>query len=121
MRPEARGEAPPRGVVLPAEGDLDVDGCHVLRTRIAQALGTGARYVVLDLADVTSFGTEATDLLRGLRRYLRRWQGDVVVVRPSPAVRSSLRVNGLDDLLTIDDGTPARALRVVADADAARS
>jgi len=115
MNPARSGarEDAPRGVVVPVEGDLDLEGCQRLRTRLAAALATGARYVVLDLDDATSFSQEAADLLRGLRRYLQRSRGDVVVVRPSPSVRSGLRVHDLDDLMTLDDRPPPRSLTLV--------
>lgn len=90
-------------LVLRPEGDLDTEGCAVLRRELAAAMAQGLQHLVIDLARVTSAGVEAASLIRGVQTFLVRREGGLVLMGASDHVRSQLRVNDLDDLLTLRD------------------
>ena len=101
------------GVVLRPSGDLDREGCAVLRRGLSAALAAGARHVVLDFSEVGHLELEAVQLLRGVQRFLHDRGGGLVVSNPSTAALSGLRVNDLTDLLSIEDIPLKRPLRSV--------
>ncbi len=92
-----------QGTALRLQGTIDSEACSAVRRELAPRLAEGIRHVVLDLGDVTELQTPGVLMLRSLDAHLRRLQGGLVVVHPSPHVASTLRVHELDHLQRVRD------------------
>ena len=99
---------PRTGLVLVPSGPLDADACAALRRSLSSALASGLSNIVLDMSEVTHLEIEAVQLLNGVRQYLNRHDGSLVVTNPSPAALRGLRTNDLTDLLSLEDLPVAR-------------
>jgi stage II sporulation protein AA (anti-sigma F factor antagonist) len=98
---------PQHGTLLRLHGELDEDGCAAVRRQLASDLSHGVRHVLLDLADVTELSLAGVHMLRCLDEHLRGRQGGLLLLKPSDAVRSTLKINELDNLLAVGDLAPA--------------
>ena len=89
--------------VLALEGELDVYTAARLRERLVDLIHGVRPNIVVDLAgvqfaDSTGIGT----LVLGVRR-ARGAGGDVVLRAPNPALRRSIEIMGLQEVLSIRD------------------
>jgi anti-sigma B factor antagonist len=107
---------PGAGLVLRPIGQLDGDSCGELRHQLGTAFAAGITSVVVDLAAVTSIDLTGVGVLAGASRHLRKQGGGLVVTHAPPGVATTLRINGLGDVLQI---APSPALRVLPGAGAA--
>jgi anti-sigma B factor antagonist len=106
-------DRPGTGLLLRPKGRLDAESCGELRQQLGAAFAAGIGSVVIDLGAVTHVDPTGLGVLSGAARYLRKHGGGLVVTHACPAVATSMRINGLGDLLEI---APAPALRVLAGA-----
>ena len=103
-------------LVLKPQGSLDTESCEELRYQLAAAFSAGVESVGIDLAGVTSIDQTGLGLLSGAARHLSKRGGGLVITRAAAAVATSLRINGLEDLLApvltvvpgTGSGTPRR-------------
>lgn len=85
--------------VLHVTGELDLDSCPVLRRAIQAHLVGGNRRITLELSGVSFCDSSCVHCLVDPCR-----DGvEVVVRRPSKAVRRVLELLGVVDLLTVED------------------
>lgn len=87
-------------LVLKPQGRLDVESCEDLRYQLAAAFSAGIDSVGIDLGGVTSIDQTGLGVLSGAARHLSRRGGSLIITRAAPGVATSLRINGLEDLLT---------------------
>ncbi|OFW58847.1 MAG: hypothetical protein A2133_02125 [Actinobacteria bacterium RBG_16_64_13] len=97
--------------LLETQGDIDHSTCRDLETAFAEAINTGARVVLLDLAQVPYVDSGGLSVLFSAARRLRQngWLG---VVGPNPNVRRLLELVGLSadpSFRTFDDRLGAGA------------
>ena len=104
---------PEQGLLLRPVGRLDADTCGELRHQLGTAFAAGARNVGVDLRDVTAVDQTGLGVLGGAARHLRKRGGALVVSNAGPGVATSMRINGLGDLLLV---ASSPELRVVAGA-----
>lgn len=103
---------PQQGTTLRLHGTLDDESCVALRRDLARRLAAGARHVVLDLASVDAIGAAGIRMLDSLDRHLRAQQGALLLVNPTRAVATTLKIYELDSLMQIRDLEPARPVPV---------
>jgi anti-anti-sigma factor len=99
-----------QAVLMRPTGPLDADTCGEFRQQLASAFAAGVRAVAVDLAAVTTVDPIGLGVLAGANRHLRRRGGTLVLLHPSPAVATKVRVNGLSELLEIPASPPLRLL-----------
>lgn len=93
--------------VVEVLGDVDVASVGPVRAGVADAVGAGARTVVLDLTGVALLASAGMTLLIALDQELRE-RGCVLrlVTGAVRAVRRPLAISGLDGVLTLHDDLP---------------
>ena len=101
------------GQALPLRptGRLDVDSCAALRHQLAAAFAAGVESVVVDLSAVTAVDLTGLRVLAGAARHLAKLGGGLVVIHASSAIVTSMRINGMGDLV---ERAAALPLRLVA-------
>jgi anti-sigma B factor antagonist len=96
-----------RDLLLRPTGRLDADSCADLRRQLATAFAAGVGSVAVDLGAVTAVDLTGLGVLAGAARHLRKRGGVFVVQHAHPAIVTTMRINGMGDLLDVP------ALRVV--------
>lgn len=113
----ALASRPGRGcTVVQARGVLDMTAEPQLRQALQQVIDTGARRVVVDLAEVRLLDSSALGTLVLMFKALREDGGSLCVAAPRPLVRSVLSITSVDRAITVydtvqaaeDDGLPAQ-------------
>jgi anti-sigma B factor antagonist len=102
-----------QALLLRPTGPLDTDSCGALRQKLATAFAAGISSVGVDLSGVTTVDPAGLGVLSGAARHLRKRGGNLVIVHASPEVLTTVRINGMSDLLEIQ---PAPALRLLSGA-----
>ncbi|WP_393916349.1 STAS domain-containing protein [Halostreptopolyspora alba] len=107
------GEPPPPGgsanTVLRLYGEIDSATTPALREHLFAALRPGLRLLVIDLSGITFCDVAGLAVLVGTRHRAERLGMELRLVGPRPQMRGTLRVTGLERVLTIHP-TLARAL-----------
>lgn len=100
--------AGPDGVhVVAVVGDVDAAAVGAVRAGVDEALGAGARTVVLDLTGVVLLASAGMTLLLEADQDLRRRGCALLLVAGSVrSVRRPLAITGLDRVLTLHDDVP---------------
>ena len=101
---------PDQAILLRPTGPLDSDSCADLRQQLASAFAIGVTAVAVDLGAVTTVDLAGLGVLVGAARYLRKRGGWLVVVNAGPAIVTSLRINGMEDLLELPATRPLRVV-----------
>ena len=86
-------------------GDIDLDQVDALHAAHAGFQRSSAPNVIVDLSDVTFFGSEGCGLIARLHRVTQQRGGTLTVVNPSPAAMRVIEICGLRDLVYAD-GSP---------------
>ncbi len=76
-----------------------------LKQAILHELATGARRCIIDLQELEYLDSTGLGLLVGLRRTMRKQNGDLLVANLSERVKRIWAITGLERVLPIDDGT----------------
>jgi anti-anti-sigma factor len=99
-------------VVLTLKGEFDSFVTKPFSEEIAKVQGEGINHLVLNLLYVKYINSTALGAMIKARKACREARGDLVVSRPSPAVREAMESLGLDKLFTIldDDEAAVEAL-----------
>jgi anti-sigma B factor antagonist len=87
------------GLVLTPTGRLDVDTCGRLRQQLAAAFASGITSVTVDLEEVTAIDTTGLGVLGGAAKHLTTHGGTFRLVGAQESVATSIRINGLGDLI----------------------
>jgi anti-sigma B factor antagonist len=96
----AVGGSPP---VLHPTGDIDAYTAPRLRSQLHAAIRSGARVVVVDLADVTFIDSAGLGALVGAHRRMLEADGRLRLVRPPHLVGRAFELTGLDEVLDFYD------------------
>ena len=105
----------PAGVhVLAVHGDADLHTAPELRERLADAIDTGARTVVLDLTETTFLDSMALGVMIGALKRMRARDGQLRLVVTRDEVRRILEITQLHRVFPLDESLD-EALSSVAD------
>jgi anti-anti-sigma factor len=108
--------AGPDAHVVAVLGDVDAAGVSAVRAGVDEALGAGARAVVLDLTGVVLLASAGMTLLLEVDADLRtRGCALLLVAGAVRAVRRPLAITGLDRVLTLHDDVPGALAAAGAD------
>lgn len=91
--------------VLRLEGRLDATWAQHVATQAQEALRDGRHHLLLDAAGISYLSSAGIRVLIQLRRDVAAVQGSFRIVSPSEFVEKTLRLAGLDELLTAGDIT----------------
>ena len=106
---------PGRGcLIVHLEGVLDMSTVPQVRQHLQQALDTGARFVVLDLAAVRLLDSTALGMIVWLRKELLERDGRVYVTGARPVVLSVLHFTSVDRLVHLSDDVEAAEADIAA-------
>lgn len=87
--------------VLRAEGSVDLATTKQFEAAFRELEDKGVKYVVVDMARLEYMSSSGFGLLIRSKTEYAKSQGDVVFVRPQPAIMSILQVLGLTDFFRI--------------------
>lgn len=96
------GARPTRVVVEALEGDVDAVSARRIHELVGQTMDGGHQTLVIDLAGVTFMDSQGINALIWAEQRIKGAGGDLILRRPSAAVRRALEVTGLDALFVID-------------------
>ena len=92
----ASEQAPP---IVRVRGEVDLHTAPMMEKQLQQLLSTGARQIVIDLAQVTFLDAAGLGALVRTANRLRQRHGGLDVRSPSSSVRKTLELTGLDAVL----------------------
>ncbi len=101
-------------VVVSLAGTLDAWAEPEVRATLKAVLDGGASRIVLDLVDLRRIDSSGLSALLSVLKAARAAGGDVVLLSPSPAVVSVLRLTRLDQILEAYDDEGAALGRLSA-------
>ena len=87
-----------RGVVVFAEGDLDIDTAPTLRELLSELIGRGDVELVVDVRDVAFMDSTGLGVLVGAVKRARAAGGNLVLRHPTRHIRRVLEVTGLTNV-----------------------
>ena len=100
--PPVRGvEARSGGVVIHLAGELDLYNADEIRSALVEAIGSGSRRVVIDMADVEFVDSTALGVLIEARSKVGA--DGLRLAAPQLETRRTLQVSGLDRHLSVHD------------------
>jgi anti-sigma B factor antagonist len=88
------------GALIVASGELDVQSVPELRERLAEATDSGAKRIVVDLAEVSFIDSLSLSALVGARKKIGD-DGRLAIVAVHEYVRLILQATGLEQVLDI--------------------
>lgn len=99
-------------LLLAISGRLDGYWAADLGTALADAVRDGHHHLRVDLSEVTFLSSAGIGALLKAFKQLRRIDGSLAIVHPSPAVRIVLDMSGLGTLMLEDSGAAAPPVAV---------
>lgn len=102
--------------VIAVTGEADLHTAPALKARMADAIDSGKRQVVVDLSGATLVDSTTLGVLVGGERQLSEEGGRVIVVCPDEAIRKTFEVTGLDGTFPVHRSRD-EALAVASGAD----
>jgi anti-anti-sigma factor len=102
LRSTAEPQADGTTVRLTLEGEFDGYSAEDFAAWANDAGASGATRLEIDLGDVTFIDSGGLAALVSVTRTFRRFDGDVVVRRPTPNAMRVFEITGLNRVLTID-------------------
>jgi anti-sigma B factor antagonist len=100
----AAGES---GPLIVLSGEADVTNTPQLSAVLDGQLASGTRYLTVDVTGLSFADTSSIRTLLLASRTLRQRGGDLVLLRPQPALARMLEILGAQQLLAIRDETGA--------------
>ena len=98
-------------LVIRPDGEIDLYGAPGLRGTLLKALAAGRHKILLDLSAVTFMDSSGFAVLVSAFKRVKAQGGQLRIAGANPAVRSSLRISGLDRVLDLyPDAAAALAL-----------
>lgn len=96
-------ELDPRGpvVILRVRGALDEKGAARVHAKVDEALCTGLKNLVLNLADVTKITPDGVMLIEAIRHDVTLCGGQLVLTKPRPETAELLNIYGLFNQLVV--------------------
>jgi anti-sigma B factor antagonist len=91
------------GPVLRIEGEVDVYTSPALRDELYRLIDTGAKRVVIDLADMDFIDSSGLGVFVGALKRIRERSGDLELRAMQPSTRKVLEITGLTQVFTISD------------------
>jgi anti-sigma B factor antagonist len=88
------------GALVVASGELDVQSVPELRARLAEATDSGAKRIVVDLAEVSFIDSLSLSALVGAKRKVGD-DGRLAIVAVHEYVRLILQATGLEQVLDV--------------------
>jgi len=97
--------------VIHLDGRLDFLSASDARNRFVEAVTSGGRHVVVDLAKVTFIDSSGLGALVGGLKTARQYGGDLRIASPSTQAKSLLKLTSLDQVFrahpTLEDAVTA--------------
>lgn len=87
--------------VVTASGEFDMANAPALQHRLTEVIDSGARHLLLDLADVTFLDAATLRVLVSVRNRLIALNGELILLRVSEPAMLPLRITALDEVFTI--------------------
>ncbi len=87
--------------VVPLAGRIDAAAVPAVRERVNTALSTGARHIVVDLADVTFMSSSGLRVLLLVARDLRKRGNDLRLCAARPQVAEVFHLTGFDQIFQL--------------------
>jgi anti-sigma B factor antagonist len=87
--------------VIEPHGEIDLATAPNLKAALDAAIDEGARYVLVDFADVAFLDSTGIGVLLSVERKLRARDGALIVVCDDPLIRRVFEISGLTDVLNI--------------------
>jgi anti-sigma B factor antagonist len=103
--------------VIEPDGEIDLATAPNLKATLDAAIDEGARYVLVDFADVAFLDSTGIGVLLSVERKLRTRDGKLIVVCDEPLLRRVFEIGGLTDVLNI---SPSRRAALSAAREFAR-
>ena len=95
-------------IELRIRGRLDGYWADHLQNSLSETMREGHDHIRVDLSDVSFMSSAGIAVLMRCYKQLQRIDGSLVVIRPSPQVKTVLEITGLaDKLIATDEATPA--------------
>jgi anti-sigma B factor antagonist len=88
-------------------GEIDLYTAPEFKQRVAGAIESGKRQLVVDLSDATFIDSTTLGVLVGAEKQLRASDGAVVLVCPERNIRKVFEITGLDRVFTLHDSRDA--------------
>jgi len=88
-------------------GDIDLNQVEALRALHAAFQRSTAPNVIVDMSDVTFFGSEGCGLIARLHRVAQQRGGGLTLVNASPAALRVVEICGLRDVIYVERRFPA--------------
>jgi anti-sigma B factor antagonist len=104
--------------VIEPHGEIDLATAPNLKAALDAAMDEGARYVLVDFADVAFLDSTGIGVLLSVERKLRTRDGKLIVVCDEPLIRRVFEIGGLTDVLNI---RPSRRAALSAAGEFARA
>jgi anti-sigma B factor antagonist len=104
--------------VVAAGGELDLYTSERLRDKLAEALESGGRRILVDLTGVSFMDSTALGVLVGAATALRSSGGQMVLVADDPRVTRVIEITGLDQVFCIEASLPEAVRKLVEGPDA---
>ncbi len=82
-------------------GEIDLYTAPQLRNELVDALGMGARRLIIDMSRAEFCDSTGISVLLSAMKRSRERDGDLELVAPKPAVMKVLQVTGLDEVFVI--------------------
>jgi anti-anti-sigma factor len=92
------------GIMLRISGRLDGYWANHLQHNLAETIREGHHHIRLELSDVAFMSSAGISVLMKFYKQLQRIDGSLVVIRPSPQVRTVLEITRLADVLIAAEG-----------------
>jgi anti-sigma B factor antagonist len=103
-----------RTQLIALAGELDLYSVDGFRSALEEALGDGARHLVIDASEVAFIDSVALGVLVTGSKRLRAEGGGLGLVATNPNVVRVFEITGLDRMLVIADSLPAALERLSA-------
>jgi anti-anti-sigma factor len=87
--------------LIEPHGEIDLANAGAFKARLDASTDAGARYVVVDFADVGFVDSRGIGVLLSAQRKLSARGGTLVVICGDPAIRRVFEITGLIDVLKI--------------------
>ncbi|HWD08089.1 MAG TPA: STAS domain-containing protein [Actinomycetota bacterium] len=93
-------ESLPEAEVVRVSGELDIASSPALREELTE-VAHGGRNVVLDMGDLAFMDSTGLSVIIAALKRLREHSLNLILCAPQPAVRRTLEICGLDNIITI--------------------
>jgi anti-sigma B factor antagonist len=97
-----RRELDERTGLIGAAGALDLFVAPELEQALTDIMGSGKRWVIVDLTAATLVDSTVLQVLVGVRRRLQARGGALAIVCPEPGIRKVFEITGLERMFLVE-------------------